>query len=221
MSDFYMPSEVFHLIQLKPMRESFFEFCKKALKFNSILICEGKSDSELVKVLSKKIGVDLKGVGITDCEGVNNLTEIVGYIISLSKISKRVKKLIVLIDMDEYSPEDRIESLENALRSKGLDLKFSKVNRSIYETEIESSRKLIVLLLGIPELRIKRKCIEDHSVEVMILTGKLNERDLIGKSSSKEILEELRISQIEIIEKSDAEILSKSFSSLVRVLKSL
>jgi len=85
-------------VQLKPAERSFIDMARDLLHFDAIVLCEGLSDAELLKMVA---GGPEANLAITDCGGVRGIYEIGRYVVALARLSRRLKALGVLVNADE------------------------------------------------------------------------------------------------------------------------
>ena len=82
--------------QLKPYRDSFYTFIFSGVKrFDALLLCEGRTDAEVVEELIRKLGIEgRKSVAVTDCEGVDKLYDVAAAIALMVRVFRKVRYLL-------------------------------------------------------------------------------------------------------------------------------
>ena len=87
-------------------------------------MCEGRDETELVKAIVRKLGIEFKGcLGITDAGGIENLYELAKIMVNLIKSFRKVKALGLITDSEEMSPEERVKSSADSLGSVGVEIR--------------------------------------------------------------------------------------------------
>jgi len=81
------------LRQLKPSKDSFYTYVFSGVKrFDALMLCEGRSDAEVVKEMMRKLGIKgSKSLAITGCEGISKLYGIAAATALLTRISRKIK----------------------------------------------------------------------------------------------------------------------------------
>jgi DNA-binding Lrp family transcriptional regulator len=192
-------------IQLKPHQEPFYLVFGKLTPLSAVVLCEGQSDAEVAKRILKKMesegvirGISLK-VGFTDVGGRDNVPTMLDAILSLTRSSRRLKDIVVVIDGDEYSVDDRVESIVDSLTSRGAlieGLQRDDVSNQVYISRVTVDRRSLRLLIAVNgnySMPFKRRCLEDHCVKLMerrIVEGVENSKQLVSVKECLEHIEE-------------------------------
>jgi len=166
-------------IQLKLLRESFYLVFEKLAPLSAVVLCEDHSDAKVAKRILKKmesegvIGrISLK-VGFADVGGKDNVPRMLDAILSLTRSSRRLKDIVVVIDGDEYSVDDRVKSIVDSLTSRGAlieGLQRDDVSNQVYISRVtvdKRSLRLLIAVNGDYSMPFKRRCLEDHCVKLM------------------------------------------------------
>lgn len=210
------------MFQLKPLEESFFRIIHNRMpKFSALILCEGKSDAEIIKAVARKQDIELINVAITDCGGVENIPEIASAIASLARLSRRLELLATVIDLDDKTCSERFQSLVNSLNARDTQVKNVKeVERNIYNARLEASRELDfkAVFVGVEELPTKKHEIEDHMLKLQMLEGKISKDD-VRVSRAKELVRSEET--LKIIEEASKENVEEAFKPIVRLLRLL
>ncbi|MCD6514831.1 MAG: hypothetical protein J7L07_07895 [Candidatus Odinarchaeota archaeon] len=213
------------IIQLKPSDVSFTEFLfNKLKKLDIILLCEGKTDVETVKAIVDKLNIEINlTIGITDCEGIDKVIPLTNAIILLARLSRKMKKLAILVNVETMDFEDRVKSIADSLNAHNLtvsELKRSAENESVFTLKIKPDGNrilpLIVAVSGIKEFNFEKHCIEDHAVKLMLLERKISSNELSKYSEAKQIISGNEI--INEIKKAHKENIKRAFSHIVHLL---
>jgi hypothetical protein len=192
------------VIQLKLLRESFYVVFGKLTPLNAVVLCEGHSDAEIAKRILKKMesegvigGISLK-VGFTDVGGRDNVPTMLDAILSLTRNSRRLKDIVVVIDGDEYSVDDRVKSIIDSLTSRGAlieGLQRDDVSNQVYISRVTVDRRSLRLLIAVNgdySMPFKRRCLEDHCVKLMgrrVVEGVENSKQLVSVEECLEHIE--------------------------------
>jgi DNA-binding Lrp family transcriptional regulator len=211
------------VIQLKLLRESFYVVFVKLAPLNAVVLCEGHSDAEVAKRILKKmesegvIGrISLK-VGFTDVGGRDNVPTMLDAILSLTRNSRRLKDIVVVVDGDEYSVDDRVRSIVDSLVSRGAlveGLQRDSVCNQVYVSRATVDRRSLRLLIAVNgnfSMPFKRHCLEDHCVKLM------GRRVVEGVESSKQLVSVKEC--LEHIEEAGAGRVCEAFHHICRVFQ--
>jgi hypothetical protein len=211
------------VIQLKPHQEHFYLVFGKLAPLSAVVLCEGQSDAEVAKRILKKMesggvigGISLK-VGFTDVGGRDNVPRMLDAILSLTRSSRRLKDIVVVIDGDEYSVDDRVKSIVNSLTSRGAlieGLQRDSVCNQVYVSKVTVDRRSLRLLIAVNgdySMPFKRRCLEDHCVKLMGI------RVVEGVESSKQLVKVKEC--LEHVEKAGAGRVCEAFHHICRVFQ--
>jgi hypothetical protein len=161
-------------------------------------------------------GISLK-VGLTDVGGRDNVPTMLDAILSLTRNSRRLKDIVVVVDGDEYSVDDRVKSIIDSLTSRGAlieGLQRDDVSNQVYISRVtvdKRSLRLLIAINGDYSMPFKRRCLEDHCVKLMgrrVVEGVENSKQLV---SVKECLEH--------VEKAGAGRICEAFHHICRVFQ--
>lgn len=215
------------LVQLKPGEELFYKFVFNEFKrFDAMLLCEGGTEVKVVKAIIGKLGIEIKlALGLTDCEGINMVPQLAGVIALLARISRKLKVLSVLVNAETMDFIDRVESITNSLKSKGLQVSdpqpITRCNQ-VFQLDIKINSRtlpLIIAVNGIKEFKFAKRCIEDHAVKLMLLEGKIGSQEVLKYGEAKQIVRGNEI--IENIRNSNKENIILAFNHITCLLNSL
>ncbi len=85
----------------------------------------------------------------------------------------RLKDIVVVVDGDEYSVDDRVKSIVNSLASRGApveELQRDSVCNQVYISRVTVGGRGIRLLIAVNgdfSMPFKRRCLEDRCVKLM------------------------------------------------------
>lgn len=172
---------------------TFIELAKGMIRLNQMILCEGIEDRGDLNALAGKLGVGVPiGTGLICCGGVDPLQEFAGYIAALAHVSKRLRTILLVIDSDTNTPDQRIQSLVQSLQCRNIEIRdLQLVSGSIYRACARSSPgslSLIVKIAGDMKLPFTRHEREDYAVQLLILNGEITLTDLTGFVKSSDFL---------------------------------
>ncbi len=201
--------------QLKPQEDSFIKIARSVVRILDVfMLCEGRTDVEIFKVIAEKLGLrDFKELGITDSGGVEIVYELAKYIMTISKLSKKLKALAAIIDSNEYSPNQRVHSFINSLKFIGANIiRLTDLRDNVYSF-LMNGRKLIILVAGLLELPFKKHMIEDYVVKLLIEQGVLSLLQIVNYESAKDVLTSRGIDPLKVIRDAEEKEVKKVFQS--------
>jgi len=213
------------LHQLKPLHESFYNIIFGKLRsLDAIIVCEGATEAEIVKVIAKKLklGESLK-LGVTDSEGLTNVPKVTSAVVVLVTLARRLKAIGVLVDAENMDSLSRARSIVDSMRSQNINVNHLKPLESgectnVYEASIVSSQvKLVIVVSGDPSLPFKTHTIEDHGVKLKILGGHISIEELSNYENAKEIMR--REDLIREVEQSKPEHVREAFKNIYCAIK--
>uniref|UniRef100_A0A7C1GA58 Uncharacterized protein n=1 Tax=Thermofilum adornatum TaxID=1365176 RepID=A0A7C1GA58_9CREN len=220
-----------HILQLKPHQESFYKVIHDKIKgLDAIVLCEGASDTEVAKKILRKIEKKLPKtdkqpvIAFTDAEGKENIPLLASALLLLSKLSRKLKAIVVIIDADEDTAEKRTRSLVDSILSRkgDLQLKLSGTKRDNTSSQVFMSNihvngrkiRLIIAVNGDPGLCLTKHTLEDHCINLMELSVPK------GATNAKQIVNDIALC-LDKIDKTDPQTICKSFTHICRALELL
>lgn len=213
------------LIQLKPLQESFYTFVFQRLrKLEAVILCEGVTEVEIVKEIVRKLGIELGvAMGVTDCEGIDNVPRVVIAIVTLTKLARKLRKIGVIVDAEDLDLESRARNIVNSLRARGLSAdELRQVGRcsQVYVTRVGVDRNRLMLAIAINgdfSLPLKKHAIEDHAVKLLLLEGRIDMKVVSMCEDAKQIIRSRR-EIIELVRQSSRENVENAFTHIHRLL---
>jgi len=213
------------LLQLKPREESFYEILfKKLERLDVVVLCEGRSDVEVAKSVFRKLASEIEStrvsMGFTNVEGRENIPYIAVVVFALSKLYRKLKSIVVVIDADEFSVEERVKSIIDSLRARGVQVEeFTRdsINPQVYTlSTVLNNRylKLIVAVSGDFSLPTRKHVLEDHCVKLA------NRHVASGLDSARQLVEDIR-ECLKHIEESPVNSVCREFGHICRALEIL
>ena len=187
-------------IQLKS-RDAFNKVIESFKKVDAIVLCEGQREVEVLKKVERRLKIIGKKirVAVTDAEGLNSLRKnVLPVVIALliQKVIRRTKLLAVLVDAEDFTPEDRVKSLRDSLNALNLEIEEIRyLGDNVWLLKV-SSKKVFVAVSGVMEYDwFVKHSIEDHILKLKILEGFTNMEEIKGEDYSKKLVtgEDLRL----------------------------
>lgn len=207
-------------VQLKPLENSFYTIASGIIRrFYALILCEGRSDSEIVKAVARKLELmPNRSVGITDCGGKDSLKNIASYAAILAEYSRKLNMIGVIIDADKYSPNERAHSFFNSIKAHlGVTSDISKIADAVYTFNVERLQ-FVIHIAGDVDLPFTKHEIEDYVVRLIIRIGKADRNSITGVRA-KAFLECLDIDFLSLIEESTRDDVEDAFSYLINFLR--
>jgi 5S rRNA maturation endonuclease (ribonuclease M5) len=179
------------LLQLKPKEQAFYQMARDLTKkLKNIILCEGKDDVETLKALISALNITCRNVGITDCEGISSLEEIAVYVATLARLSRNLEKIALVVDMDDKTARQRIQSLLNSLKAREVGVEeIQAISESLCKIKA-GKLEVIVKAVGNVELPFQRHTMEDYLVKLLLLNGRIQNQQLMNVEEAKEIIEQ-------------------------------
>ncbi len=213
------------LLQLNVDR-GFYQLVKTAVRVKTLILCEGRSDVEIVKELTKGLGLKIREVGILDCGGIDRLRDICPCIVALVTVSRSVDTIAVIVDSNKMEKCQRgrglYDSLCAHLGGNAQLNELQELEEGLYQTKVRFDRKSVIIYICVvgdfkkPLNSFKTHEIEDHVVRLLLLKGRRVE---IGSfNTAKAVLEVHGIDALEEIRVSDPEDLRRAFGPLATLL---
>jgi len=208
------------LLQFKPRENSFIKIARAVdIYLKTIILCEGSRDAEVIKVLCKKLGINLRNTGITDCGGIKELTRIARYIIAISRVSYRLKTVGVLIDTDKDQPDKRFRDFKNALLARKIEITQEyKLNNQNFLLQV-GNIKLVVHIAGDLSFNFDSHSFDDYLVKLMILENyKINIEQF---RTAKQIISHMQMNIYDLIFKAHNKNIFTAFSKTLKFLNTI
>lgn len=217
-------------IQLKPHEELFYRIVReKITRLDALVLCEGFSDAEVAKRVLRKVRqvaplgeAEQVVVGFTDCGGKDNVPFLAGALLALSRLARKLKSVLVIIDADEYTAEDKVRSFSDSLASKrnALEVQLGNFRRDSECGQVYISRimvggrvlKLVVAVNGDFSMPFRRHCLEDHCVNLMGISASE------AVESAKHLIGDLG-ECLRRVEEAGAETVCKAFEHMCRAFQ--
>ncbi len=215
------------MIQLKPREESFQAIVSNLTKkFDAIILCGGKSDAEIIKILNRKVGLQLgNNIAITHSEGIRNMLKLAKYISVLSRLSRKLKLLGIIIDLDDKKPEERFNSIKNSLNAANLQLEsIQKLKQQVYNGILKINNRSLdikIALAGLTELPFQRHMIEDYITKIALTKNQITQEIPKQFNSAKTLLQVLQINIRSILNNTGKQELEEVFEPIVTMLEKI
>ncbi len=216
------------VLQLKPYEEAFYNIARSIRrKLSSIIICEGSDDAKILKSIIRKIGIECKAtIGVSHGGGQPSIDELIEYVIVLSRLSRRLKSIGLVIDSEELTPHEKYLNILSKLKGKQQDIGFSKIEEVVieenfYMLKIRFDQRVINLLMaisGLTEYPFKHHMIEDHALKLAFKEKDLDQSIVNDLTRSKEAFNSVD-NIIALIERASKENIIASFNHLINLIK--
>ena len=171
--------------------DSIIHIARRAGKVNAIIVCEGATESEALKLVARRLSIAEKlgrvRIAVTDAEGINALRrEVLPAILALviGRVARRVEAVGVIVDSEDLEPRERLNSLLDGLRGRGYKVESVKeLCSSVWEARLKIEDRLVPQPLivavnslhGNPYLQhLTAHSIESHLALLKILEGVLD-----------------------------------------------
>ena len=213
--------------QLKPREESFAIMARDLRRrFDCVILCEGKSDAEILKILNHRLNLRLgDNIAITHAEGISNLLELAKDISALARVSRRLKLIGILIDLDDKAPSDGFQAIRISLKAVGLDLRNTKLlSQQLYNGLLslnDRSLDIKIAFAGLIDLPFQKHMIEDYIVKAATIDGTISKNLLSMYGDAKTLLSAQSIDTNDFLTKVGIDVLEKAFAHLITMLKEI
>lgn len=188
-------------------------------KFRAIILCEGDDDLDRVEELVKKMiltfGVN---VGITECGGYPTIREIAGYTASIARVSRSPEKILIVVDADNQSAQQRVHAIKNSLIAHKINVtNLQPVSGSIYSLRWERMT-IFVKVVGSTDLPFPRHMMEEYLVRLLVSMDQIQENQLNRFESAKDFLEKNDIETETIIDQAENPMVEQAFENVLNLL---
>ncbi len=211
------------LVQLKPQEESFFTIIYgKLRKLDALILCEGETEVKVIKTIIEKLGIKIpKTIGVTECSGINTVYNMTAIITLLLNLFRKVKALGILIDSEQMTVKERVESLINSIKAREFNIKDIKpICNQTYQTIVQKPNiRIVITVNGVHEYNFKTHKIEDHAVLLAQLENKINKNIIIKADEAKRIISKDEI--IELIKTSSKENITKAYNHIICLVNTI
>jgi len=209
------------ILQLRAT-DAFTELISRFRRAHAIILCEGSTEVEVVKAVNKRLDI-LDGevrVAITDCEGINTLRrEVLPSIIGLisTKVITKARILGVVLDAEDLSPNERVRSVVNGLRSRNVSLTYEAINDNVWRITLSNDRTVIVAVSGVMNYDwFIKHAIEDNILLLKELEGLVDSNTI---RSVKEASTLVSRNDLQLINNANTDNIKTSFKHVVKLLE--
>lgn len=209
------------LIQLKPQEQFWLQMCKNLTRrFRVMILCEGKRDAEVLKALVGKLEIPLRGnIGITDCGGIPAIKDVAIFVATLARLSRKLAKIAVIVDADTHTFDQKAGSIIDSLKANKIDIKETRqVAESLHNAKTEKL-DILIQIAGIKDLPFQKHTIDDYIVQLLLLEGKIEDKEIKKAREAKEIVDEQEEDAKTIIENTEREKVEQAFRNIMDLLK--
>jgi len=218
-----------NVYQLGPTIDEIYSFISQRQEtINIVIICKGKIDMYVVKKIMtiSKINTDIK-IGMINAGGIDKAYELVPSIAVLANIARKLKAIGVLIDAEDSTIDERVNSLLDSLRSHGVKidplLQAEGQTYKVTITTIEATHRraidLVIAVSGDFGLPFQNHKLEDHGVRLLLAEGAINEEQVKVTKDAKKIISRERL--LELLENSHIDNIKYAFRHIYTMLEML
>lgn len=208
------------LFQLKPVEERFLKICRNfTKKFEAIILCEGEEDAKTLKTLVAKMPVQIaSNIAITDCGGFPTIREIARYAATLARLSRRLERIVLIVDANEHPIEQRLQSIVNSLRAHQVNVRSTEaIAESIYRIEV-NDLEILSKIAGIMTLPFQSHAMEDYAAQLLVIRGKFEVSQMADFHKAKDFLSQVDEKAEEVIEQAPDELVQQAFENILSLL---
>jgi len=209
------------LLQLRTT-DAFIKLISGFGKAHAIILCEGSTEAEVVKAVNRRLNI-LNGkvrVAVTDCEGINTLRrKILPLIISLitTKVIIKAKILGIVLDAEDLSPNERMRSIMDSLRSRNISITCEIINGNVWRILLSDGKTIIIAVNGI----LNYDWFTKHAIEDRILLLKELE-GLVDSSIIRNVKEASTLvsrNDLQLINNANINNIKTSFKHIAKLLE--
>lgn len=195
-------------------------------KLKVMILCEGDEDERDLNALSNKLSIPIPGdIGLTSCGGVDQLQEFARYVAALANVSRTLRRIVLIVDADKSTVEQRIQSLIQSLESHNMHIEnLELVSGSIYRASVRSlsgNLNFLVKIAGEMGLPFERHEREDYAVRLLIINGEITVNKLTGSLKSSDFLNNCNKNSAKIIQDSPEGNVRQAYENLLNLLQML
>jgi len=195
-------------------------------RLRAMILCEGDEDERDLNALTRKLGILIpNAIGLTSCGGVDQLQEYAHCVAALANVSRTLRTIVLVIDADTSTVEQRIQSLIQSLESHNIHVEnLELVSGSIYKASARSlfgNLNFLVKIAGEMSLPFERHERDDYAVRLLILNGEITVDKLTGSSKSSDFLNNCNKDSDKIIQDSPEGNVRQAYENLVNLLQML
>ena len=202
--------------------EEFIRMARDMVNFEVSVLCEGTDDINVLTTLIEKMGIQIsKNVRLNDCGGTSELQKLASIVATLARLSKRLERIVLIVDADTYTPRERADSLRQSLNSHEVDTKEPvAVSGSIYRAESERL-DFLIKITGKMDISFPRHEMEDYAVHLLIVREEVRESELSEFQKSSDFLEHYGKKADTIIRESQEVDVKRTYENVINLLTML
>lgn len=202
--------------------DSFIRLARNMIRLNVLMLCEGSDDIDTLKSLIEKLNMQLpRFVGVSDCGGISKLEELAPVVSMICRLSRRTRKIVLIIDANTKTAQQRVNSLKQSLESHFVRIEnLHQVSDSIYGATFERF-DFLIKIVGKMDLPFKGHEMEDYAVQLLKLKEEVEESQLVRFSKASDFIEEYGKKANQIIEESEETDVKKAYENIIDLLSGL
>jgi len=191
-------------------------------KLRVTILCEGDDDINALKVLIDKMSIQVSdNIGLNDCGGISRLEELAPIVATLARVSRRLEKIVLMVDANTQLPGQRVISLKQSLESHQVMIEnLEEISGSIYKANFEKL-DFLIKIVGKTDLPFKSHEMEDYAIHLLVMRGEIEERELSNFHKASEFLDQYGKKADMVIQESQKEEIARSYENVINLLKML
>lgn len=202
--------------------DSFIRLARNMIRLEVLILCEGSDDIDTLKSLVEKLNIQLPNhVGISDCGGITKLRQFAPIVSTICRLSKRTRKIVLIIDVNTNTPQEKVTSLQQSLASHFVHIEnLRRVSDSFYRATFERF-EILILIVGNLDLSFKSHEMEDHAIHLLMLKGEIEESHILNFVKASDFIEEYGKKANQIIEESEETQVTEAYEDVINLLNEL
>jgi hypothetical protein len=192
---------------------------RKIVRLSLIVLCEGGDDIDALEALVKKISIQLPPyAGISDCGGIDRLKDFAPIVATLCRHSKKIRKIVIILDTDKYTVPERAEQLNQILNRHGVILEnLQPLGTSIYQAT-SGNIEFLIMPVGDMQLPFERHEMEDYAINLLLLKGDIEENQIEDYSKPSDFIEDYGRKAPQIIEEANQSQVQETYEDVIDLL---
>lgn len=202
--------------------DNFIRLARNMIKLDVLMLCEGSDDIDTLKTLIGKLNVQLpRHIGVSDCGGDSKLKELAPIVAMICRLSKRTRKIVLIVDANTRTAQQRVNSLKQSLESHHVRIEnLHQVSDSIYGATFERF-DFLIKAVGKVDLPFKSHEMEDYAVYLLRVKGEVEDSQLVGFCKASDFIEEYGKKADVIIEESEESDVREAYENIIDLLNTL
>ena len=176
----------------------------KSLYLRSLERCEGVTEKLVTKKLVMKLRIDIRrSVGILECGGIPHVYDYTSVISLLISIARKVRSIGVVVDGEDMGPKQRVESLINSIRARGIEVyELREIEQQLFRSKAVApngrSVDLFIAVNGVYSYNLVKHTIHDHGLMLAYRMNRISSDALQTVRLAEDIIDRNKL--LELIE---------------------